>query len=163
MTTSSGHEEWGPRGYAGTARTLPTASVRGTRDPRPACCRLAGIDVRKLRADAAACFARSGIHHSHVDTAVVRCLIAVTTRPVVNPLNYCLAIGRRFQDESVAEAVARWREFRRHFDNACPHRSSVERCPACAQDRARALELFPTIRRHLSESPAAQQNEDERA
>jgi hypothetical protein len=163
MTTSSGHEEWGPAGTPAPHGPLPTASVRGTRDPRPACCRLAGIDVRKLRADAAACFARSGIHHSYVDTAVVRCLIAVNTRPVVNPLNYCLAIGRRFQDESAAEAVARWREFQRQIGNTCPHRSSIERCTACAQDRARALELFPTIRRHLPESLAAQQSEDERA
>jgi len=163
MTTGSGHERWRLAGSSASHGHSLTASVREARDPQSACCRLADIDVRKLRAEAAACFARSGIHQRYVDTAVVRCLIAVNTRPVVNPLNYCLAVGRRFQDESVVEAVARWREFQRHIRSSCPHGSSVERCLACAQDRARALELFPTIRRHLPESPAAQQSEDERA
>lgn len=31
------------------------------------------------------------------------CLIAGDTRPIVSPLNYCLVIGRRLQDESTAE------------------------------------------------------------
>jgi hypothetical protein len=101
------------------------------------------VDIARLRADARRCFARAGIHHRYVDTAVVMCLTAAKTRPLVSPLNYCLAVGRRLQDESTAEAVERWREFQRRVANTCPHGSNVEACPDCAKDRARALGAFP--------------------
>jgi hypothetical protein len=36
--------------------------------------------------------------------------------------------------------------------NTCPHDSTVEDCSDCVEDRARALELFPSLRRYLSPS-----------
>jgi hypothetical protein len=114
------------------------------------------VDITRLRTDARRCFARAGIHRRYVDTAVVVCLIAANTRLLVSPLNYCLAIGRRLQDESTAEAVERWREFQRRVANTCSHGSSVEACPDCANDRARAIELFPNLLRYLPASTGEQ-------
>ena len=162
MTRSSAHEVRGPASPTASHGSSLVASVGETGDPSPAGCRLDGIDVGKLRKDVAACFTRSGIHRRYIDTVVVRCLLVVSTRVVENPLNYCLAIGRRLQDESAAEKTARWAEFQRRIANTCPHESNVEQCPACAEDRAHALELFPEIRRHLSTSFAKQPIEDER-
>jgi hypothetical protein len=112
----------------------------------------ASVDIARLRAEAQRRFARAGIHRRYVDTSVVMCFIAANTRPLVSPLSYCLAVGRRLQDESTAGAVGQWREFQRRVANTCPHGSNVEACSDCERDRARALELFPTLRRYLPES-----------
>ena len=124
-------------------------------------CGLSCGGVKELRAEAARRFARAGIHSRYVDTAVVKCVIAWNTRVIVNPLNYCLAVGRRLQGESTSESIARWREFQRQIGNTCPHDSSIERCGQCAEDRQHALNLFPSLRRYLPASFATEHAKDE--
>jgi hypothetical protein len=160
MTTSPSQGEQGQLGSSIPGSPTSDAAGRDIGDCRGECARPTDIDVRKLRADAASSFARAGIQPRFVDTAVVKCLIVMNTRPATNPLSCCLAIGRRLQDESIAGAVARWREFQRRFASTCPHGKKVEACPDCAQDRARAVEMFPALRSHL---PASQRTEDRRA
>ena len=161
MTRGSAHEVRGPTPPPETHGSSLADSLRGTVDPMPVCCHLADIDVGRLRKDTAACFARSGIHRRYIDTAVVTCLVNVRTELIENPLNYCIAIGRRLHDESTAAKAARWAEFQRGIANTCPHESNVEQCTACAEDRAHGLELFPELRRHLPTLFAKQAIEDE--
>jgi hypothetical protein len=116
------------------------------------CTSSAGIDVRRLRGDATVSFERAGIDFSYLDTAVVRCLIAISCRAITNPVGYCVAVGRRLQDESVAAADRRRREFEERFRNTCPHGSNLEVCPQCSTDRQRALDIFPALRRHVPTS-----------
>lgn len=163
MTESSAHDECGPACPPAHRGSSPATSMRESLHPRPNRCRLACISVNELRVEAARCFARAGINSRYVDTALVRCLIAASTRLVVNPLNYCLAVGRRLQDESTAESIARWREFQRQIGNTCPHGSSAERCGQCAEDRQRALDLFPSLRRYLPASLATEQTKGGKA
>jgi hypothetical protein len=163
MTESSTHEECEPVCPPPLRGSSPAISMRESHHLRPNPCRLACISVKELRAEAARRFTRAGIHPRYVDTVVVRCVIAMNTRLMVNPLNYCLAVGRRLQDESTAESIARWREFQRQISNTCPHGSSVERCGQCAEDRQRALHLFPSLRRYLPASFATEQAKDEKA
>ena len=110
------------------------------------------IDIKGLRAGAARRFAEAGIHSCYVDTAVVVFLIAHSSKKVANPLGYCLAVGRRLQDDSVTERDKRRRRLEELVANTCPHDSTVEDCSDCVEDRARALELFPSLRRYLSPS-----------
>ena len=130
----------------------PSLSVDGNRPScttRNDCCWSDCIDVRLLRREAATCFARVGISSRFVDTAVVRCLISVRSRTLVNPLGYCLAIGRRLQEESVFEANRRRSELEIRIRNTCPHGLTVEGCGECEKDREHALELFPSLRCYL--------------
>jgi hypothetical protein len=98
-------------------------------------------------------FERVGIAACHLDRAVLECLIAATNRPIENPVGYCLAVGRRLQDEAQRLAGGVQSEQRWWIENACRHGAlDVEVCPSCAEDRQRALELFPSLRRFLSNS-----------
>lgn len=115
-----------------------------------ACTTSVGIDVRRLRGDAAASFERAGIDLGYLDEAVVSCLIAVRCRAVANPVGYCIAVGRRLQDESAGEADRRRRELQERVRDTCPHGSNLEVCGECGTDQQRALDLFPTLRRHVS-------------
>jgi hypothetical protein len=117
-----------------------------------ACYGSAGIDVRRLRADAAASFERACIDLGYLDTSVVRCLIAVGCNVVANPVGYCIAVGRRLQDESVAEADRRRQVFEERFRDTCPHGSKFETCAECSNDRQRALDLFPALSRYFPTS-----------
>jgi len=111
------------------------------------------LDVRALRAQAKIGFARVGIAPRHLDRAVLECVIAASNKSIDNPLGYCLAVGRRLQDETDRRAWREQRAQRLWIENACPHGAvDVQACPPCAEDRARALELFPFLRRFLSES-----------
>lgn len=114
-----------------------------------------GIDVRRLRGDAAVSFKRAGINLAYLDTSVVRCLIAVGCSAVASPVSYCIAVGRRLQDESAAEADRRRRDFEARFRDTCPHGSNLEVCAECSTDRQRALDLFPALRRHVPTSPVS--------
>jgi hypothetical protein len=116
------------------------------------CTSSVGMDVRRLRGDATVSFERAGIDLSYLDTAVVSCLIAISCRAITNPVGYCIAVGRRLQDESVAAADRRRREFEERFRETCPHGSNLEVCPECSMDRQRALDIFPALRRHVPES-----------
>ena len=110
------------------------------------------IDIRGLRASAARRFADAGIHSRYVDTALVVFLRANSSKRIANPLGYCLAVGRRLQDDSVTERDKKRRQLEEMVANTCPHDSTVEDCSDCVEDRARALELFPSLRRYLSPS-----------
>jgi hypothetical protein len=110
------------------------------------------IDIRELRARAARRFTEAGIESRYVDTAVVVLLIADRAGIVANPLGYCLAVGRRLQDDSVTGRDKRRRQLEEMVANTCAHGSTVESCSCCAEDRARALELFPSLRRYLPHS-----------
>jgi len=88
-------------------------------------CRATPVDITRLQTDAQRSFVRAGIHRRYVDTAVVMCLIAANARPLVSPLNYCLAIGRRLQDESTAEALSGGKSSRGRVANPCPQGSSL--------------------------------------
>jgi hypothetical protein len=111
------------------------------------------LDVRGLHTQAKDRFTRVGIATRHLDRAVLECLIATTNRSVENPLGYCLAVGRRLQDEADRGAARVQRAQRWWIENACPHGTlDVEGCPSCAEDRRRALELFPSLSRFLSDS-----------
>ena len=112
-----------------------------------------GIDVRRLRGDAAVSFERAGINLGYLDTSVVCCLVAFGRGAVANPVGYCIAVGRRLQDESAADADRRRREFEDRFRNTCPHGSNAEICEECSKDRQRALDLFPALRRYSPSSP----------
>ncbi len=94
-------------------------------------------------------FERADINLDYLDTAVVRCLIAAGSGPVANPVGYCIAVGRRLQDESAAEADRRRREFEERIRDTCSHGSDPEICAECSKDRRRALDLFPALRRYL--------------
>jgi hypothetical protein len=111
------------------------------------------IDVRGMHTQAKDRFERVGIAVCHLDRAVIECLIAATSRSIENPLGYCLAVGRRLQDEAQRRAGRVQSAQRWWIENACPHGAvDVEVCPRCAEDRQRALELFPSLRRFLSNS-----------
>jgi len=110
------------------------------------------IDIKQLRARAACRFVDAGIDSRYVDTAVVVFLIADGARTVTNPIGYCLAVGRRLQDDSVSERDRRRRQLEEMVANTCPHDSTVENCSYCVGDRTRALELFPSLRRYLPPS-----------
>jgi hypothetical protein len=115
--------------------------------------RCASIDLRELRACAATRFACAGIGLHFVDTAVLTFVIAdASNRSVINPLGYCLAVGRRLQEESIDEKENRRRKFEAQIENTCPHGSSVEHCGQCERDIERALDLFPSLGRHLPAS-----------
>lgn len=116
------------------------------------CTSSVGIDVRRLRGNATVSFERAGIDLSYLDTAVVGCLIAISCRAITNPVGYCIAVGRRLQDESAAAADRRRREFEERFRDTCPHGSNLEVCPECSTDRQRALDIFPALRRHVPTS-----------
>ena len=120
------------------------------------------IDLRELRACAVTRFAGAGIGLQYVDTAVLIFAIADNNGSIINPLGYCLAVGRRLQDESNDEKENRRREFETLVGNTCPHGSSVERCGQCARDRQRALELFPSLRRFLPASLTSTPSEGRR-
>jgi len=109
------------------------------------------IDVRGLHAQAKDRFERVGIAACHLDRAVLECLVAATSRSIENPLGYCLAVGRRLLDEAERRAGRVQSAQRWWIENACRHGAvDVEVCPRCAEDRQRALELFPSLRRFLS-------------
>lgn len=110
------------------------------------------IDIRALRERAARRFADAGIDSCYVDTAVIVFLIADRAKTIANPLGYCLAVGRRLQNDSVAERDKKRRQLEEMVADTCPHDSTVERCSYCVGDRARALELFPSLRRYLPPS-----------
>ena len=111
------------------------------------------LNVRALRARAKVGFARVGIAPRHLDRAVLECVIAASSKPIDNPLGYCLAVGRRLQDETDRRAWREQRAQRLWIENACPHGAvDVQACPTCAEDRERALELFPFLRQFVSES-----------
>ena len=110
------------------------------------------IDIRELRARAARRFADASIESRYVDTAVVAFLIADSAKTVANPLGYCLAVGRRLQDDSVTERDKRRRQLEEMVANTCSHESTVEGCAFCMGDRERALVLFPSLRRYLPSS-----------
>ncbi len=112
------------------------------------------LDARALHNQAQDRFARVGIATCHLDRAVLECLIAATSRSIENPLGYCIAVGRRLQDEADRCAGRMQRAQRFWIENACPHGVvDVRVCPKCAEDCQRALELFPFLRRFLSDSP----------
>jgi hypothetical protein len=111
------------------------------------------LDVRELHTQARNRFARVGIAACHLDRAVLESLIAATNRPIENPVGYCLAVGRRLQDEAQRLAGGVQSEQRWWIENACRHGAlDVEVCPSCAEDLQRAFELFPSLRRFLSNS-----------
>ena len=111
------------------------------------------LNVRALRARAKVGFAQVGIAPRHLDRAVLECVIAASSKPIDNPLGYCLAVGRRLQDETDRRAWREQRAQRLWIENACPHGAvDVQACPSCAEDRARALELFPFLRQFFSDS-----------
>lgn len=111
------------------------------------------LDVRALHNQAKDRFARVGIATRHLDRAVIECLVAATNKSIENPLGYCLAVGRRLQNEADRHAGRLQRAQRWWIENACRHGAlDVEACPNCAHDRQRALELFPSLRRFLSAS-----------
>ena len=111
------------------------------------------IDVRVLHTQAKDRFTRVGIATRHLDRAVLECLIAATNRSIENPLGYCLAVGRRLQNETDRDAGRLQRAQRWWIENACRHGGfDLEACPNCVHDRQRALELFPSLRRFLSAS-----------
>ncbi len=111
------------------------------------------LDVRALRAQAKVGFARVGIAPRHLDRAVLECVIAASNRSIDNPLGYCLAVGRRLQDETARRAWREQRAQRLWIENACPHGAvDVQACPPYAEDRERALELFPFLRQFFSDS-----------
>lgn len=110
------------------------------------------IDLRELRASAIARFAGAGISLNYLDTALLAFVIADNHGAIINPLGYCLAVGRRLQDESNEEKENQRRMFETLVGNTCPHGSRVERCGQCARDRQRALDLFPSLRRYLLDS-----------
>jgi hypothetical protein len=113
-------------------------------------------DIRELHTQAKNRFARVGIATCHLDRAVLECLIAATNSPIENPVAYCLAVGRRLQDEAERLAGGVQSEQRWWIENACRHGVlDVEVCQSCAEDRKRALELFPSLRRFLSKSTDA--------
>jgi len=113
------------------------------------------LDVRALHTQAKDRFTRVGIAARHLDRAVLVCIIAATNRSIENPLGYCLAVGRRLQNEADRHAGRLQRARRWQIENACRHEAfDVEACPSCAEDRQRALELFPSLRRFLSASAA---------
>lgn len=116
------------------------------------CTSSVGMDVRRLRGNAAVSFERANIDLSYLDTAVVICLIAIGCRGIANPVGYCIAVGRRLQDESAAEADRRRREFEERFRDTCPHGSNLDVCAECSTDRQRALDIFPALRRHVPSS-----------
>ncbi len=116
------------------------------------CCHAGGIDVGELRAAARRCFERVAIQLRYLDTAVIRCLIADGRQVVENPLGYCLAVGRRLQEESAAAADERQRAFESKVSAICSHGSAFDHCSECAQDREFALELFPSLRRYVPAS-----------
>lgn len=142
--------------------TTPRQSSTRTNAPNlPVCrsCRLSvGIDVRRLRGEAARRFERAGIDLVYIDTSVVRCLIAVGCRAVANPVGYCIAVGRRLQDESATEADRRRREFEERIRGTCSHGSNLRICAECSKDRQRALDLFPALRRYLPMAPTGSSN-----
>jgi hypothetical protein len=79
--------------------------------------------------------------------------IAKPIRPIENPVGYCLAVGGRLQDEAGRLAGGVQSEQRWWIENACRHGAlDVEVCPSCAEDLQRAFELFPSLRRFLSNS-----------
>lgn len=125
------------------------------------CCRAACIDVGELRADARRCFERVAIQLCYLDTAVITCLIADRRQVVDNPLGYCLAVGRRLQEESAAAADERQRAFERKVSATCSHGSAVDHCSECARDREFALELFPSLRRYVPTSLLPPRLQDE--
>jgi len=111
------------------------------------------LTVRALRAQAKVGFARVGIASRHLDRAVLECVIAASNKSIDNPLGYCLAVGRRLQDETDRRAWREQRAQRLWIENACPHGAiDVQACHTCAEDRERALELFPFLRQFVSES-----------
>ena len=111
------------------------------------------LDVRALRNQAKDRFARVGIATRYLDQAVIEYLVAATTKSIENPLAYCLAVGRRLQNETDRDAGRLQRAQRWWIENACRHGGfDLEACPNCAHDRQRALELFPSLRRFLSAS-----------
>ena len=120
------------------------------------------IDVRQLRTDVARRFAQAGIGRRYVDTAVVECLQAVNSGRRVSPLRYCLAIGRRLQEESAARASTRQTGFESRFSNTCSHGVIGEHCQECEMDRERAIELFPSLRRYLPASLVPRRSEGAR-
>jgi hypothetical protein len=124
------------------ARSVTSDGSRGIR-----------LDVRALHTQAKDRFTRVGIATRHLDRAVLECLIAATNKSIENPLGYCLAVGRRLQDEADRDAGRVQRAQRWWIENACRHDAlDVEACPSCAEDRQRALELFPSLRRFLGDS-----------
>lgn len=144
---------------AGAERAMPRPSSPQTSSRDSSECRWCrpstGIDVRRLRGDAAMSFERADIDLVYLDTSVIRCLIAMSCRAVANPVGYCIAVGRRLQDESSAEANRRRREFEDRFSTTCSHGSNVEICKECSTDRQHALDLFPALGRYLPVSPTA--------
>ena len=124
-----------------SARSVTNDTSRGIR-----------LDVRALHTQAKDKFTRVGIATRHLDRAVLECFFAATNNSIENPLGYCLAVGRRLQDEADRDGRVQ-RAQRLWIENACPHGTlDVEACPSCAEDRQRALELFPSLRRFLSDS-----------
>jgi hypothetical protein len=109
------------------------------------------FDVRALHAQARERFSQVGIDIGHLDRSVLECLIAAGNRSIENPIGYCLAVGRRLQDETERRGRMR-RGQRLWIENACRHGVlEVGECPRCAEDRRRALELFPSLRKFLSD------------
>jgi hypothetical protein len=110
------------------ARSVTSDSSRGIR-----------LDVRALHTQAKERFARVGIATRHFDRAVLECVVAATSRSIENPLGYCLAVGRRLQDEADRGAGRVQRAQRWWIENACRHNAlDVEACPSCAR-----LSCFP--------------------
>lgn len=98
------------------------------------------LDVRALRTQAKDRFARAGIATCHLDRAVLECLVAATNRSIENPMGYCLAVGRRLQNEAERQAGRVQRAQRLWIENACRHGAvDVEVCPRRAEDRQHAL------------------------
>ena len=110
-------------------------------------------DVRALHTQVKDRFARVGIDNCHLDRAVLECLFAATSRSIENPLGYCIAVGRRLQDEACGSDVRAKRIDRFWIENACRHGTiDIEACRSCIDDRQRAIQLFPSLRRFLGDS-----------
>lgn len=111
------------------------------------------LEIRALIAQAKCRFARAGIAARHLDRAVLECIIAAANRSIENPIGYCLAVGRRLQDETERRADRTRRVQRLWIENACRHGAlDVAVCPRCAEDRQRALELFPSLSKFLGDA-----------
>ncbi len=126
-------------------------------------CRANYFEIRELRTRAAWRFADVGIDLQYVDTAVITFLIAESSRLIIHPLGYCLAVGRRLQEEAVSNADKRRREIHALICNTCPHGSAIEGCSDCEQDRANALDLFPSLRCYLPDSLIPSPDGDKKA
>jgi len=77
------------------------------------------LDVRALHTQAKDRFERVGIATCHLDRGVLECLIVATSRSIENPVGYCIAVGRRHQDEDDRRAGRVQRAQRWWIENAC--------------------------------------------